>query len=392
MKRVAAIVLPHLAGKLGRQHAQQQAAARGRSREVSALPLGVIVPPEEHPSGAAEPTAASELLAAVDEQAWQYGVRPGQSVAEAAAYLAKLQVVRVSRSQITQALSDVAEIALRYGPTTALRLATDESHDGMTGSTATYPGGGGAGPADTVWLDITGCARRLGGEDLLCEELSEEIRQQGHRVRIAVADGPRIARAMARWGRREELIVAAHCGSQALASLPIVALPLEPATIAWLGQLGILRVDDLAQLERRQLASRLGPRARDLLALIQGHDDVPLLPYEPPRHIVEQLILEHELEGTEPLQFVLRGLAARAAVRLGSRGLACRKVRIELTYARAFARLYGIDPSMRLTIEPPTWNRRYPKFTVAWYHPAAGNRKVYLPCAAISDDIWQNSS
>jgi protein ImuB len=294
---------------------------------------------------------AACTLAAVDEQAWRYGVRPGQRVSEATTYVGGLEILRISRAQIRGALGKVAEVALAHGTTAAIGLGAGEEIR-LSSPIVSYPGGSGAGPADTVWLDVSGCARLVGGEDVLREELADRVGELGFATRIAVADGPRIAQAVARWGRGE-LIVPTGRGASALESLPIAALPLEPELLGWLGKLGILHIADLGRLDRAQLAARLGPQARDLLAWIAGRDEVPLRPYEPPRHVTERMSFEHEIEGVEPLMFVMSSLVSRASLRLEARGEATSQVRLELGYDRAIARLRDLEPTVELELELP---------------------------------------
>lgn len=301
---------------------------------------------------------ATCTLAAVNEQAWRYGVRPGQSVAEAATFVGGLRIRRLARTDIDAALGQIAEVALSYGRTAATRLEQAKTvsaieQASMLPRPVCYPGGAGAGPADTVWLDITGCTRLLGGEDLLCEDLRERIKELGYCARIAIADGPRIAQAVARWGRGE-LSIPVGRGAEALASLPLAALPLSAELLGWLGKLGIMHLGDLARLERARLAARLGPRAQDLLLLLGGTDDVPLVPYEPPRVIQEEVSFEHEVDGTEPLLFALGSLVSHAAVRLQARGEAASRVLVELEYDRSIARLRNIEQdSIQEEIELP---------------------------------------
>lgn len=339
MKRIAAIVLPDLACEL----------ARADSPSVAQGPFAVIVA-DEHDSDA--PVDHRAVLDAVDPKARQYGVRPGQTAARASAYVGQLRVVRLTRARIRQALASVAEMALGFGTTAAIDLETtpEQLADGPV--LARYPGGDGAGPHDTVWLDVSGCARLVGGEDLLCADLRERARELGHRARVAIASGPRIARAVARWASAScppyadcgELVVPSGDEAAHIAELPIAALPLPDALGSWLLKLGLLRVDDLARLDRKRLSHRLGGKsrdkrklgdARDLLELIAGRDAVPLRTLELPRSIVEHANLENELSHTEPLLFVLRGLTARAVARLTARGEACGSVSLRLCFDRS---------------------------------------------------------
>lgn len=334
MRRIAAIVLPEIACEIAR-----------RDHALGDAPFAVIVDEDESPEALSEDLEKSAVLHAVDRRAWQYGARPGQSASQAAAYVSRLQVVRITKSRVLETLGAVAEISLGFGINSALALHIEKGRlplrDEALAASLRYPLGAGAGPYDTVWLDVTGCSKLIGGDDVLTDELEERVGELGHRARVAIADGPRIAQAIARWtppARTKtsgELALPPGQSGAFLQRLSTAALPLAPDMITWLGKLGILRIEDLAELDRARLSHRLGPAARDLLELIAGRDSVPLCGYQPARRIVEATMFEHEIHSTEPLMFVLRGLASRAVARLTARGEACSRAKIQLGFDRS---------------------------------------------------------
>lgn len=363
MRRVAAIVLPELACELARRRA-----------DVSG-PLGVIIDGQ----GVDEATLATAVLDVVDSEARQLGVRPGQKVVEAAALVAHLAVHRVSLVEIEAALGQVAEVALAFGATVATRLAEE-------GGSARRREPWDA-PLDTVWVDITGSAHLVGGEDALLEQLCERVQALGHRPHAAIAGGPRIAQALARWSRSAKAppprrargskdgvteiaprripgrfpIAADGQGAIAMAPLPVQALPVEPEVARFLGQLGVITVGDLARLPSASVAPRLGARAAEVMALVRGCDDAPLCAYQPPRELVEEAQFEEGVENTESLLFVLRGMTSRMGMRLASRGESCARMELTIEYDRSIARLRQAergkgegDPSLKLVIELPS--------------------------------------
>ncbi|HZF47342.1 MAG TPA: DNA polymerase Y family protein [Polyangiaceae bacterium] len=311
-RRVAAIVLPDLACELVRQRV-----------EVTG-PLGVII----EDLGEGEPALATAVLDAVDEEARRLGVRPGQRVVEAAALAAHLSVHRVPQAQIEAALGRVAEIALVFGPTAALRLAGGEG-------SRIRAGGVDEEPFDTVWLDVTGTAHLVGGEEALIHELIDRVGKLGHRAQVAIAGGPRIAQALARWSRSRP----SGASTSPLARLPVQALPIDGDVAKFLTQLGISTIGELANLPSAAVAARLGPYASDVMSLMRGIDEVPLFPYEPPHVLSEEITFEEGVESTEPLLFVLRGMTSRLCVRLASRGEACSRLDVTIPYDRSIARL-----------------------------------------------------
>ncbi|MEM9696667.1 MAG: DNA polymerase Y family protein, partial [Myxococcota bacterium] len=95
-------------------------------------------------------------------------------------------------------MAAVAEVASHWGTTVALALEDATRSDATRApepwrkqideeACYRYPAGFEAGPLDTVWLDISGCARRVGGEDVLAHELWQALRTLGHQSRIAIA-------------------------------------------------------------------------------------------------------------------------------------------------------------------------------------------------------------
>ena len=339
VRRIAAIVLPQLACELVRQ--------RGAISPSGRAPLAVIL----GEAGARGADLSTETIDLVDDEARRYGVRPGQRVVEAGALVAHLAIHRVTFAEVDAALGRVAEVALGLGATAAVRLGA------TIGPEDRSPWG--KGPFDTVWLDITGAAHLVGGEEALCDELGERVAALGHRARIAIADGPRLAQALARWslqaleageGATRHPIAPPGEGGAAIAPLPVQALPLDPQVASFLVRLGLLRVGDVARLPRAAAAARLGARAAEVVALMAGHDPAPLVPFEAPRLLEEEARFEDPIESAESLLFVMRGMTSRVAARLAARGEACMRLEVAIAYDRSIARLrlgdgvQGADP------------------------------------------------
>jgi protein ImuB len=289
--------------------------------------IGVVVVDERVPAD--EPLRPTVKLDAVSPLALRYGVRPGQTIAEAGAFIAAFEVRRLPLSALTQALATVAEVALAFGATVAL------------------------GPPDTVWVDITGSSHLFGGEAPLAEELATRVRALGHAVRLAVAPGPTLACAFARWSPPQKdakdifLIPTEHTES-AVKELPIVSLPLSAECQSFLVRLGVLTLGDLTALPRGALGSRLEGETARALELASGRDPAPLTPYQPALRLVESISFEHGVDGTEPLLFALRGLASRLSGRLAGRGLAAESLALCIEQDRSVARLRGEKPSAKL--------------------------------------------
>lgn len=336
-RRVLALILPDLLVELATRHWLQ---TDWRSR-----PLGVVLvrqPEKPEPQqlslsvagkalASEQELPASERLAAVNREAERFGVRAQQSIAEASALVSQLIVVQVRQVEVERTLGSLAEIALGYGATVAFSAP------------------------DTVWVDITGSAHLFGGEAALTQDLAERVRELGHRTKVAVSAGPELARAFARWSappRREGntghspdgVVIAPECTALAIAELPIHALPLSADNLRYLTRLGLLTWGELARQPRSALAPRLGKEAARVLELCAGEDNMPLVPYQPARILEEESMWDDAVTGNEPLGFVLRGLAARIAARLGARGEAAEVLDVTLFHDAVIARFLGVPP------------------------------------------------
>jgi protein ImuB len=151
-----------------------------RAREArSTSPLAVVI---ARPGGAVD-----KGLDEVSREARALGVRPGDTIAAARARTADLNVRVVALGAVSGALARTAEAILAFGPTTSFEL------------------GGASG--DVVFVNVTGCAHLFGGEGAMAAAIERRVRQLGHASRVAVADGPRIAAAIARYGRERVSIV-----------------------------------------------------------------------------------------------------------------------------------------------------------------------------------------
>ena len=367
-RRVVAIILPELLTELASARlstpvsssrfqsegsAQRRQADRRRgslARRSAALPLGVLLVDSVAKGEGAEAsdgdTAQQDLpgkgiLAAVNHTAESFGVRVGQTVTEAHAFVARLVVREVTRAQLLSRLGEVAEVALGFGPTVSIEAP------------------------DTVWVDVTGASHLAGGEEALALELAGRVRALGHAVRVGVANGPRLAQAFARWGRLNRegcLVVPREETARLVHELPVRALPIDAERAAWLVRLGVLTFGAVSALPRAAAASRLGDMASSVLDLAEGRDDSPLVAYIPPSIPHEETAWDEPIDGTEPLLFVLRGLVSRLSARLEGRGEAVQSLNVVISHDRAISRLSGVSPETALHFDlqlPYTEQKNY---------------------------------
>ena len=351
-RRVLALVLPELLVELA-----EQRLLWGLQRGKAKPPLGVVLVNGADPKKAgtaesassavgsvAKPIDATAKLSAVNESARRYGVREGQSIAEACALVANLVVREVTQAEVRELLGSIAEVGLSLGATVSI-----EAPDTVC--------------PDTVCIDITGSAHLQGGEVALACEFANRVRGMGHSARVAVSDGPRLARAFAHWFApaaadpedRGVCVVPSERTVAALAALPINALPLSADTAAWFVRLGVFTIGELCALPKQALGSRLGDSAASVTELCAGRDRAPLIAYTPERSITESTAWDEPVTGNEPLLFVLGGLVSRVSARLNGRGEAAHSFTLTIAYDPAIARFHGekLEQVLRFKLAAP---------------------------------------
>jgi len=289
--------------------------------------LGVVI---SRPGGAVvfeTSLLGNTRLDEVSREAYALGIRPGQTIASARARSTDLRVRVVPLESVSKTLAGLAEMAFGFGATTA------------------FEAGGFAG--DVVWVDVTGAGHLhaspsdMDGERTLLARLAEKVLAMGHVCRVAMADGPHIAAAVARFlpARRQAMpgapiVVPTGGNASALAKLPLAALALDAGpkrnekAFAWLSAVGIRRIADMQKLPRKSLGLRMGTDATRILSLLEGDDRTPLVAYVPPETPAEEALLEYPIESAEALLFIVKRLAGRLAARL--EGRCAKAVRLEL--------------------------------------------------------------
>ena len=313
--------------------------------------------------------ASCLVIAATCRQAAALGLQPGMKLAQAQAMLPGLRVLRETRQSVRadqEALTALAAWCLRYTPLTR------------------------ALPPDGIWLDLTGCAHLRGGEAALLSDLASRLSRAGLCARIALADTPGAAHALARHGA-SALSIADPGDHEALLALPVEALRIEPQATALLRRFGLLRIGELAALPRGPLTRRLGASVMLRLDQALGRVREPIEPELPQAPVMRRIRFAEPLSSAQSLSSATGLLAARLCRRLqadclGARRLELRLLRTDASWqvqqialaspshaashiARLFdERLEQIDPgcgieSMDLTAsvaEPlPAWQDRF---------------------------------
>ncbi|MDE2973187.1 MAG: DNA polymerase Y family protein [Gemmatimonadota bacterium] len=202
------------------------------------------------------------IVEAANPLATRAGVTPGMPLADGRAIVPGLVVRPADPAADARALERLARWAGRFTP-------------------RVMPGG-----RDTLFLDIAGCDRLFGGEEALTASLRAALEDFGLTVRLALADTPGAAWALARHGAGDPAVVPAGAGpsglGDALSQLPVAALRLSAGVAAALASFGLDRIHALSVMESVELVRRFGTEPVRRLRQALGFLDEPIAPLRPP--------------------------------------------------------------------------------------------------------------
>lgn len=288
--------------------------------------------------------AGTRRLAAVDERAQALGLYPGQKAADAAALVRDLVVAEHDAAADAAALEALADWCVRFSPA----VASDAP--------------------DSLFLEISGVERLWGGEAALAQELEARLADNAIPARLAIADTPAAAWALARFD--PQLCPRGHQAAK-LAPLPVAALRLEDADAAQLARLGLRTIGQVMGLPRGPLTRRFGPGV--LLRLDQALGRLPqALRYRRPASPwMQRLAFAEPVSAPEDMARVAADLTAMLCRQLQAAGRAAR--RFSLTYHRLDGRnltvevglaLSGRDPAALMRLLAPKLDSLDPGFGV----------------------------
>ena len=180
-----------------------------------------------------------DVVHGVDPALAALGIAPGQRATDVMALHPDLEAAYADPERETASLHRLAAWMRRWSP-------------------LTRPDG-----PDGVALDATGCAHLFGGEGAMLRGMGERLAALGVTARLAMAPNHAAAHALARHGGGDSgsgIVVRKAELGDALASLPVAALRLDPSTLTLLRRLGLKTIGQLAALPRASLKKRFGAR------------------------------------------------------------------------------------------------------------------------------------
>jgi len=246
----------------------------------------------------------ADRLTAVDARADALGLAPGMAAADARAMHPGLALEEADPRADAALLEAIADWHRRFTPLAALD------------------------PPDGVMLDISGAAHLFGGEAALSDDIERRLAGQGFAARCAIAPGPALARALARFSRlRRTPPRAAGRDIDAIAArLPVAAFGLGTQAQAAFARAGLRQVGDLMTRPRGPLAARFGPETLTRLDALLCRIRDPITPrFEAPDFMAERRFPEG-LARLADIEATLAALAGDLCLLLERHGVGARRL------------------------------------------------------------------
>ncbi len=245
-----------------------------------------------------------ERLVAVNAPAQRRGLFPGMAVADARALYPALALEENDAIADVAMLEAIADWVRRFTPLAALD------------------------PPCGVLLDVTGAAQLFGGETNLLDEIERRLASQGFCARTALAPGPALARALARFSNLR--LVPGEASQKDIdalaAKLPVSALELQEPVPAAMARAGLRNVGDLLARPRAPLAARFGRETLTRLDALTCRIRDPITPrFEAPDYMAERRFPEG-LTQLADIEATLERLAEELRLLLEREGVGVRKL------------------------------------------------------------------
>lgn len=254
-------------------------------------------------------------LAAVSAEAAKLGLYIGQKATDAMALVPDLTTAEAEPEADAQALAELVDWCVRFSPAVA------------------------ADRPDGLFLDISGVAHLWGGEAELMADFGDRLRANGLPFRLAIADTPGAAWALAHHGK-DRTIASPNGQAELLKALPPAALRLDPEAAAQIERLGLRRLGQLMEIPRAPLGRRFGATTLDRLDQALGRTAEALAFRRPATPWVARLAFFEPISAPEDMARVTADVTAKLCARLEAEGQGARRFEV------AFHRVDGKAPSV----------------------------------------------
>jgi len=179
---------------------------------------------------------------------------------------------------------------------------------------------------DGIRLDITGCAHLFGGEAAMLKDLEHRLRGFGFIARGAVADTPAAAWGWTRYRPKSRSPILSEGEVEALLSLPIAALRLDPDSLDTLRVLGLDKAGAVADLPRGPLTQRLGEAVLRRLDRMLGREAEPISPRAVAEPWRSRLIFPEAIGRREDIDGAAERLVAHLCRAMSLKGQGARRL------------------------------------------------------------------
>lgn len=199
---------------------------------------------------------------------------------------------------------------------------------------------------DGLFLDLTGTAHLFGGEEAMARRLVRVLARLGYTARIAVADTPGAAWALARF--QGDTICPSGAHAKVLAPLPIESLRIESAHAELLRRLGVETIGQLAAMPRGPLVRRFGAGLATRLLQALGDLPEPLDPVVPAQAIAATRRFAEPIQTEDAIAHWLGALVPELTAALEAAGLGASRVELIAD------RIDGVPQRIRLGLARPS--------------------------------------
>jgi protein ImuB len=268
---------------------------------------GPATPPPDAPLIIRAHDGRRWVVGAADAAARALGLWLGMKLSQAQAMVPGIAIADSDPASDAQGLATLAAWALRYAPMTSA-------------------------DTDGIWIDVTGATHLHGGEHAMLADIVARLAQSGITARVAIADTPGAAHAVARHAGQDIAIVPPGAQHAVLAPLPVTALRIGEDAAESLRRLGLNDIAQLMALPRGPFAHRLGSLVLQRLDQALGHVPEPIEPATPPETIQYRLAFIEPLATAEAFSHVIGELLREVCNALEATGQGAR--RLDLVFER----------------------------------------------------------
>jgi protein ImuB len=209
------------------------------------------------------------IVTSANVHAIKKGAQIGMALADVRAIIPDLQVLDEKTDLPERLLKKLAEWCIRFTPFVAVDLP------------------------DGLFLDATGCTHLWGGDQAYLDDIIRKLAKRGYSVKVAIADTPGAAWAVARYGN--EMVIERGKQREALVPLPPESLRIESENAERLHKLGLYQIGQFIDMPRSSLLRRFGAGFLLQLDRALGSEQEVLEP------IITPLPYQERLPSLEPI-------------------------------------------------------------------------------------------